>query len=317
MFQPKQQEKNDITGPDWPEATGAAFLAPSKSIEAVRATDPSTADRLEDDARRKTLRALNALRIVGPLLAAIMERDGDGSPEQASADFMQLVSATTKFSEAMAAELDVKPSETKNFWIRNVLERLCAEAIKERWVERGDVNIERLVSAAKVAKDSRVSEGERDFPPMQSDMAVRVAMLKALAIVLSKMDTSFDFFRNLDEEAERVGGMLMRAASEGTLHLADPYAGERDRAALFSVAVEEAGRLYAASWQGVGEKAVGDLSKLSDEALEKVLKLHPEGLPTKRVDEGFERNFKRLMTVTAKLVPPKAGGVAARVRNQP
>lgn len=318
-FSPAQDKENETgSSRGWGEVSREnplGFISAGVSLDAQRVMDPRSAERIEDEARKKTLRALNALRIVGPLLAAIQERIPDGSNDEVAREFMSMVEKTTLFSRKMSEHLGIDSEQPKNFWIRNVLERICAETIKERWLEKGDADVERLLDGAVrvCSAADNIDFGEKEIQALPVDETLRIALMKAMGLVLSRMECGFDFFRNMDSEAERVGALLMRKAAEGALVLSDPHAGERERASLFSVAVEEAARLYGAAWIATGRKACDSLAAMSDEKLNALLAKHKEGLPVTSVDESFRKNFERMISVTAKLIPPKSGGSAERL----
>jgi len=297
------------------------FLAPATPAR-EREADPQKAERKEDEARRKTLRTLNALRVVGPLIAAVMERPGPlASDEEINAAFRELVSSTSAFSERVAGKMGVDPADPKNFWVRNVLERVFSEALKEQWSKRKSASLDALEGPINALLQMEWSTGDRQFDSLSPDLAVKAALIRAGAPILMKAQTGFDFFRNMDKEIEPIMQRLMGAAAKATLDLSDDAASERDRASLFSVLIAEAGTLYATSWWMLGKKAVEDLERVSDAELKSILKEYPDGLPLEKVNSAFDKNFNRLVSVANKLVPPRAGVMSSRIsaetREQP
>lgn len=295
----------------------AALMAGAQLSDLARAreSDPAKAERMQDEARRKTLRALNALRIVGPLIAAVMENPGPfAKDEEVAAAFRQLVGASSSFSERVAGAIGIDPADPKNFWARNVLERVFAEALKEQWVKSKGASLEPFLEPIKQVVAMDFPDGAREFEAISPDLAIKAALIRAAMPILSKAQTGFDFFRDMDKEIEPIMGRLMGAAARGALELCDPNASERDRASLFSILISEAGNLYASSWWVMGKKAVEDLARVSDTELSEILREYPEGLPIDKVNAQFDKNFKRLVSVANKLVPQRAGAIPARLR---
>lgn len=287
--------------------------APSNSV----AHDPAKGEKIADEARRKTLRTLNAIKIVAPVLAAVTEKHGGGgSEDEAVATFRRLVSQASDMSEFVVKELGEDPASPSSYWLRNMLERTFCEMLKDQ-VQRGKEGSLKLVQPilSRMTKmDWPESDGAQEFERWGSDTTVRVALLKATAPVMIK-SASFDFFRtDLAKDFEEIMMLLMGAASRATLAMADPAANEKERASLFSVLVGEAGNLYASAWTVCGKQIVANLSSLNDKELAALLAQHPAGLPLNKVNELFEKNFGRLVALSTKLVPQKPGKIEARMK---
>ena len=301
-------------------AEGLEFLAEAGGPQGG-AVDWAKADKTSQDARRNALRAMNAIRIVGPLLAALLENPGpDASPEESYKGFSSMVESASSYSEKVARKLGIDPSSPQNFWIRNVLERAFAEVLKEQWSKKKgadlsylDGAIDRLVEV-ELPKWDEPEGGAGKPEDLPIETHIRASLAQAAAPVLMRAELGFDFFRDMDKEIEPIMRRLLAAASQGTLALADKACSERDRANLFGVLVSEAGQLYANSWRAAGKKAVESLSKLSDADLKEMLKGHPEGLALDSVNEMFEKNYARLVSVAVKLVPPQAGKIGERIK---
>lgn len=312
--------KPDLQGQAAPseasEQEGLEFLKTQRD-DKTYAGDPAKAEKQTDEARRKTLRALNALRIVGPLLAAVMEKPGAGASDEESAKaFKALVASTSALSEKVSRKLGADPEDPSNFWIRNMLERAFAEALKDQWAKNQSADLSALEGPidALIAMDAPWADAGREFESLSIESTVRSSLIRAATPVLMKAQLGFDFFRNMDNEIEPIMRHLMGAASKAALSMADPNASEKDRAGLFSILISEAGNLYATSWWVAGKQAVKDVSKLSDSELQAMLKDHPDGLPLDSVNTLFEKNFNRLVSVANRLVPPKAGKIDARIK---
>lgn len=318
-FRPK------IAGEAPPESVAEgdlSFLAQPEDSPKSRESDWAKADRISQEARRNALRAMNAIKVVGPLMAALMEKPGpDATQEESFRDFSAMVESASAYSEKVAKRLGIDPENPQSFWIRNVLERAFAEIIKEQWGKGKGVDLSYLDGAIEhlIAIDIPnwdAPEGAQTKPnDLPIETHIRASLAQAAGPVLMRAQMGFDFFRDMDKEIEPIMRRLLASASKATLDLADSSCSEADRAHLFGILVGEAGQLYANAWKTAGKSAVGSLSKLSDAQLKEMLKSHPDGLPLDMVNEIFEKNYSRLVSVAVRLVPPKAGKIGERIKS--
>lgn len=279
--------------------------------------DPAKAERASDEARKKTMRTLNAIKIISPVLSAVIERHGaSGSEDESLGTFRRLVSQASEMSELMIRELGEDPEAPTSFWLRNMLERAFCEVLRDQ-VQRGkEGSLKSLQPVLReVSKMQWASaDGKAEFETWGTDTTVRAALMKATAAVMIKA-AAFDFFRaDLGADMEEVMRALMGAASRATLSIVDPAAGEREKASLFSVLIGEAGLLYASAWNVCGKQVVGNLSGLNDKELKTLLAQWPAGLPLDNVNAMFEKSFSRLVALSVKLVPQKPGRIEARLK---
>jgi hypothetical protein len=227
------------------------FLQPGKVFSASVISDPSKAERVSDEARKKTMRTLNAIKIVAPVLSAVTERHGaSGSEDESLATFRRLVSQASDMSEYVIRELGEDPESQGSFWLRNMLERTFCEILKDQ-VQRGkEGSLKSLQPILReIAQMQWASgDGKVEFETWGADTTVRAALLKATAPVMIKASV-FDFFRtDMARDMEDVMRVLMGAASRATLAISDSGASEKEKASLFAVLVGEAGVLYASAW---------------------------------------------------------------------
>lgn len=291
------------------------LLGTARNVE----SDPSKQDRAGDDARRKTLRTLNAVKIVSPIMAAVVEKySGAGSETDSIAFFKRLVIQASEMSEQVVKGLGADPVASENFWLRNMLERSFCEMLRDQ-VQRGKEGSLKALEPflmTVVEMDLPHHDVSQKFENWSVETVVRSAIFRACAPIIAKA-SNFDFFRkDPDKDFEEIAKLLMRVASEATLKLADKAAGEKERASLFSVLIAEAGVLYASAWQACGKQVVTNLSNLSNKELQALLAENPEGLPLDGVQESFEKNFNRLVSMSAKLVPQKAGRIDVRAKSE-
>lgn len=292
-----------------------AYLEQDASVAKVRGMDPSKADRMEDEARRKTLRLLNAIKVISPLLTAIMETPAtEMSSEKAANAFRDMVSTVSLLAERVSLKIGANPDNAKDYWIRNVLERVFAEALRDQWVKNKKIDVSFVESCMdKVLLVEGLPEASNDYENLSSSSSVKVALVRAATAVMVKAQTGFDFFRNVSDDLEPILEKVRNAALSAAGTLTEANTSEKERAVLFSMLLTEAGSMYATSWWSVGKETVESLSRLSDKDMAKLLKENPKGLPLDRVNEMFDRNFARLVSLSAKLAPPKAGKIEDRV----
>lgn len=295
------------------------FLQPIKpgGRSGAASLDPAKAEKVSDEARKKTLRTLNAIKIISPVLSAVVERHGaSGSEDESLSTFRRLVSQASEMSELMIRELGEDPEAPGSFWLRNMLERTFCEILRDQ-VQRGkEGSLKSLQPVLReVAKMQWASaEGAAEFETWGTDTTVRAALMKATAPVMIKAAV-FDFFRaDLAADMEDVMRVLMGAASRATLSIVDSAASEREKASLFAVLVGEAGLLYASAWNVCGKQVVGNLSGLNDKELKELLAQSPSGLPLDKVNAMFEKSFSRLVALSVKLVPQKPGKIESRLK---
>lgn len=317
-FSPSVQ-KTGLSGLDSVEPlSDLPFLQPDASApNCMPSRDPAKAERASDEARRKTMRTLNAVKILSPVLSAVIERHGaSGSEDESLATFRRLVSQASEMSELVIVELGEDPASPDSFWLRNMLERAFCEILRDQ-VQRGkDGSLKSLQPVLRqVARMEWPSgEGKVEFETWGPDTTVRAALIRATAPVMIKA-AGFDFFRtDLAADMEAIMRSLMGAASRATLAICDPIASEKEKASLFSVLVGEAGSLYASAWNACGKQVVKNLSGLNDKELKSLLSQNPTGLPLDKVNAMFEKSFGRLVALSVKLVPQKPGRIEARLK---
>jgi len=278
--------------------------------------DAAKSEKLFADVRKKTLRTLNAIKIVAPILSTLVVKSSNGEEDSVGL-FKRLVGQSSEMSELVVRQLGEDPLRPENFWLRNMLERVFCEVLRDQ-VLRGDVgslkSVEPVVRAIGEMDWASVSEESGVYESWSTDATVKIALIRAAAPILAK-SSSFNFFRtNMDEDLEDILKLLMGSAGKATDSMVDHHAGEKERASLFSVLVVEAGGLYSSAWHACGKQVVATLSNLSDKQLQVLLRDNPSGLPLDAVNEMFEKNFARLVYLSSKLVPQKAGKIDARLR---
>lgn len=319
-FNPGSKSKTAATAPSAEAATSAALpFLQCKAPTGAMIQDPAKAERSCEDARKKTMRTLNAIKIVAPVLSAVTERHGgSGSEEEAVSTFKRLVSQSSEMSELVIRELGEDPNLAENFWLRNMLERSFCEVLKDQ-IQRGKEGTLKPIEGVlrEIANmEWSAADGREEFVTWGAETVVRAALLRACAPIMIKA-AGFNFFRaDMSTDMEAIMKTLMGAASRATLSMSDPHAGERERASLFSVLIGEAGNLYASAWHACGKQMVNNMSSMSDKDLKTLLAQHPEGLPLDKINDEFERNFTRLVSLSVKLVPQKAGRIETRMKSE-
>lgn len=162
--------------------------------------------------------------------------------------------------------------------------------------------------------DLPLIDGHQEFASWGHDTAVRTAIVRGAAPILVKV-MGFDFFRtDIDSDIELIMQKIVADVGRATLSMVAASASEREKSSLFSVLLAEAGQLYASAWHACGKQVVANLSNLNDRELKALLADNPKGLPLNKVNESFDKNFSRLVGLSKKLVPQRAGKLDSRMR---
>lgn len=281
----------------------------------IQQVDVQKSDKVKEDAHRKSLRALNALKIVNPLLCAVIENPG-ASEEEAISSFKTLVSQTSSLAEQLLEELEIDSKEQKNFWIRNSLERIFADMLRESWVKGKKLNAGRIQSGVvqvlhECGKD-HMGESEK-YPDQTIAIHLKGAWIKSSSILIQRLYSGFDFFRNLEDDFEPIMKHIDKRVSEVLDEIVDKSASVKDRVQIQALLLQEGVEMYASAWRSVGKRSADRLSRLSDKDLERFLQEHPKGLPIEEVQIMFDKNFSRLSALTQRLLPERVGKIEQRI----
>lgn len=299
---------------------GAEIL--NQKIDPIKAAngDPFKADLIKQEARRKVLRTLNAIKIVAPIVSALMCRPGvDAKSGELTGGFRHLIKETSDMSEYVCSSMGVDPKEEKNYWLRNVFERLFADMFGEQWGKFGKTSPEFIRECVTLAmeKTELVGDYNNDIDLMTPEMTIRIALFKSIVPVIEEAKNSFDLFRDVKNDIEHIANKIKSATDSTVEALADNCASPADRAALFSIVSHEAGKIYAISWKAEATRVLEICKDLGEDKLKEWVARNPGGLPLNKVDHHFDEYVEKLKIITERLIPSKKGPIEKRLKTAP
>lgn len=296
------------------------FLNPKKDVTKDSMNDPYKEEVTIKTAYHITLKTLNALKIVSPIIAALMQRPGVDAPnEEMSNSFRRLIQETSDISAKFCEKLEVDPEKQKNYWIRNVLEKHFAKLFKDQWVTKGDIDVKSLeMFVDEIIKVGDRFEEKTEYTDFDEITTVRLGMVKAMTKVLNEAQTNFDLYRNLEEDIEPIMEKLYNLTVGTVDKLSDDYAQPKDKAKLFDMIIQEAGELYAGAWRAEAKRTQEIIKNTPKEKLDKVLEKYKSigGLPLDKVNHDFDKYFNKMVVITEKLIFSQQGTLQKRLKTK-
>lgn len=292
------------------------FLNPTADAKKDSQNDLYREEVTYKTAFQNTMKTLNALKIVSPIMSALMKRPGvEAKNEDLSESFRNLITEISSLAQEVCNELNVDSTKEKNFWIRNVLERSFSQILGEQWVVNGKVDsqpIKQMVESI-VAFSENVAEKEK-YEDISDIHLVKMAGITAMLPIL-KEATTFNLYRNFEEDIEGIMTNLKSKAIEATKELADPYANSEERAKLFYLLLKEAGEIYAVSWKIETLRIENIMNSFSEDKLRNAINQYKNngGFPLNKIDSEFEKYFNKVVTISQKLVISQPGNIKTRL----
>ena len=294
------------------------FLKQTQDIEKEKPNDLYSAEMTKKSSHQYTLKTLNALKIVSPILCALMEKPGVGAPSKdMSEGFKKLINTTSSLAEKACEKIGVNPNEEKNFWIRNVLERVFSEALNKQWVvnQSSEIeDVEKLIDVV-IEYSKNVSE-KNEYYELTPIETVALANMKAIMPVISESKTNFNLYRDFEKDIEPIMEKLFNASAQATKQLSDPYADSKHRSELFQIIIQQAGQLYATAWRSEVKKINEIMNTYSEDKISQAIKKYKSngGFPLNRVDNDFDEYFKKMLIITEKLIKSPKGDIQKRLK---
>lgn len=295
------------------------FLEPKKDVKKDSMNDPYRAEVTQKSAYQYTLKTLNALKIVSPIISALMERPGvDASNETLSENFKQLITETSSISESICQKLNIDPNKERNFWIRNVLEKSVSEILYHQWTTHGKADLKSLnLLIDDVIKFSDTTSEKAQYDEISEESLVKLAGIRAMLPILKEAQDN-NLYRSLESDIEPIMTKLFDESKKAVIGLADDYANEKDRSKLFYMIMQEAGNLYASSWRAEANRINKIMETYPPEKLQTTLNKYKTsgGLPLTKIDSDFSKYFEKMMVITEKLVLSQKGNISKRLQNK-
>jgi hypothetical protein len=252
--------------------------------------------KAEDNARVAALRTMNAVRMLGPVLSKVAAEGG--SDEDQAYRFSSLMEKTHGLAVDAALVLGFTPTDERDRWALNVLERTFADVLSKNLEEPSGRQVVRSLAAAAKSRAT-------DIPIYQDigeDVSLTMARIQAMGPVL-RAQAAFDFARPKDQTIAEVLGCLDDEVVKAMEALVEPLAGAPERRTLFSVLSQEGGELMAEAWHHEAAKAIAALRKKTLAEREAWKKANPQGLPIETVLARFRQQMGRLVKLTRQLRP--------------
>lgn len=292
------------------------FLKPTADAKKDSQNDPYREEVTYKTAFQTTMKTLNALKIVSPIISALMQRPGvEAKNEDLSESFRTLITEISSLAENVCKQLNVDPTKEKNFWIRNVLERNFSQVLGEQWIKNGKVDVSpvREMIESVIEFSENVAEKEK-YNEISDIHLVKLAGITAMLPIL-KEATNFNLYRNFENDIEGIMLKLKSKAVEATKELADPYANSDERSKLYYLLLKEAGEMYAISWKIETQRIHNIMNSFSEEKLRSSITQYKEngGFPLNKVDIEFDKYFSKVVTISKKLVASQTGTIKTRL----
>lgn len=301
------------------EISSLEILNPKKNVKEESGSDYKKEEIIIENARKKTLKTLNAIKIVAPIISALMERPGvDAEGEDLSEGFRSLIKETSSLSEQICQSLNLDPNNEKNFWVRNVLERLFADFYKQQWSVSGKLDSVFLKDCInKIISDDVLLEKiatENNIEKVMPESIVKLALIKSVVPILKEVN-NFDLYRtNFESDLDEIMDKLYNSTVKALDKIADDFSGPTDKADLFNLILQEASNVYALSWKAEAKRIKEISANFSSEQLRKHLSKYPDGLPLEKVDYNFDKYFNKMILISERLVPSKKGNIEKRLK---
>lgn len=319
LMENKTEENLNTTEPE-EGSNNLDFLNPKKNARKDSLNDPYQEEMLKKTAYQITLKTLNALKIVSPIITALMVNPGvDGKNEEMSSSFRLLIKEISNISGVVCEKLGVDPGKEKNYWVRNVLEKSFAEIIKEQWLKHEKIDTEKIINLInEVIEFSEKVAEKNEFDELSDITLLKLSTIKSMLPIINEAKTNFDLYRDLENDLEYIATKLYEKSSYAVTKIADDYAEQKEKAKLFYILMQEAGNIYATSWKVEGQRIQKIMESYSPDKLNKSLERYKKsgGLPLDKIDHEFDKYFDKLIIITDKLVNSQKSGLDKKLKNK-
>lgn len=288
-----------------PEQSGLDFLEPKKDINKEARSDPYRIMVTEKEAYQMTMKAMNALTVVSPIISGLLQNlEANADGKQLSDDFNKIITEVSTVAESTCAKIGIDPTKANNRWVRNMLERIYSNIAHDQWINKKEVNLENVFYLIEKVVDYSVNSAEKmQYIDLDEQSSVALSCINAMAPVIEEMENA-SLFRNIEEDIEPIMKKLFDASEKALKKLANDYAGPENRAKLFALLMQEAGKLYASSWKNEVKRINYFVSKNPTEAVKEQIEKYKTsgGMPLVKIDANFDRFFERTVVISAKLI---------------
>lgn len=296
------------------------FLAPSKDIKKETHNNLYQEEILKQSAQQTTLKTLNAIKIVSPIVSTLLESDkAQQSDEQLSLLFKKIILEISNCAEETCVAIGVDSKKEKNAWVRNVLEKHMAEFVRQSISEDGEIRLNRLKAIIPGILEFSTECAEKEpFDDITPTMLIQLANVRCIMPVMTEAMTHFDFLRDINKDVEPILNLIHKACAKATNKLADDYAQEKNRAQLYYLLMQEAGTLYASCWKAEANRVLKIMDNPSEKIQQSIDKYKTSGgFPLNKVNEDFEMFFNRFVVISQKLtIATKKKNLAGKIKDK-
>lgn len=298
--------------------SGIDFLKPKKDVRAEFRTDPFGAEMAQKDAFQYTLKTLNAIKIVAPVISALLRNPGlDASNDDLSASFKTIISELSELSEKICQNIGIDYKQERNFWIRNSIEKTLSSVLKEQWLAFGKLNSDSILKLVSQIDETIVEAcpEKLHYEDLSDEASVKYSVIRAIMPIFSEFQKN-SLLRDFEKDVEPISEKLFLTAKDGVDKLADDFADSEARAKLFSMLIQEAGRLYAVLWHAEASRIDAIAAGYSPDKVKATIDKYKNsgGFPLSKIDSDFDKYFPRIVMTAEKLVSSSKTGAANRLR---
>jgi hypothetical protein len=279
------------------------FLSPKNDSSKIHG-DLYQGELLKKSAHQMTLKTLNAIKIVSPIITALIKSQKTQNDEEfLSMNFKKMVLEISTVAEQICIDIGVDPKKERNTWVRNVLERNLAEFYKEGFLNNKEDSLDVVKKLVPAIMDFSIDCAEKEpFEEISATSLIQLANIKAIMPIVTESVTYFDLYRKVENDVEHILTKLHIAAANATKVLADDYANEKNRAQLYYLLMQEAGVLYASCWKAESKRILDIISNNSERIVQETEKFKANGgFPLKKIDDEFQVFFNRFVVISQKL----------------
>lgn len=273
----------------------------------------------EEISRKKMLRVMNAIKIVSPIIQALLIESGlDKSDKAMTENFLDFVKASSDLSHKTCLKLNINPNLETNFWIRNVLEKLFSQFLKEQWIAHLKIDINQIEELIDIIVEQDLHYENPEFHKIEVNQIsdLQTTLMRATINVLSKIKSTFDLKRDTKKDIEVIMTKILETSKKQLVELVDDNFTEEDKTNLLKLLILEAGELYSCSWSSYANFANNFYNNLKDTDKAKFDKKYPNGLPITQLENDFDDYFDKITIVAKKLLPQNNGPINKRINKK-
>lgn len=296
------------------------FLSPRKDIKKDTRNDVYLEETLKKTSYQITLKTLNSLKIVSPIVSTIIQMSNKLDDAEITALFKSMVLEISESAVKACESIGVDPKKEKNAWVRNVFERSIADFTKTQYLTHGNVDTSKLQQIiAQLSEFSEHVAEKEPFEEISAESLVSLATIKAMLPIVNESMNNFDFHRNLESSLEDIMMLIAKECEKGTKILASDYADEKSRAQLYYLLMQEAGVLYASCWRSEAKRV---FNILENNPTERVIQSFEKfknngGFPLTKIEQDFVLFFQRFIEISKKLsVAERKANLATRIKKK-